>query len=306
VQMSRGIIMDWYIVADSSCDLYPEQVSARGAGIDPQAEAAIAIADDQLPEVGFDTVPFVITAGEHEFVDDVTLDTDAMLTAMEREPEASTTACPAPGVFAEMFTRGKKIICITISSRLSGCMESAELGRRVALEREPERQIAILDSCSTGPETALCIDMILRWIREGDGFEEVLAKAQAFLDKTRTTFALKSFHNLVKNGRMPKIVGLIAGALGVWGIGIGSDKGEIIIKGKARGASKAVKIILEDMFQRGYRGGRVLISHAHNPEFAERLAESIREHWKSAHVLMIPARGLDSFYAERGGVIIGY
>ena len=298
--------MEWFIAADSSCDLFPHQVSAKGAGIDPVAEQEVEASGISLPEIGFDTVPFVIRVGEVDFVDGDDLDTDEMLTAMESEREASSTACPSPGAFEELYARGDNVIAITISSHLSGCYESADIARRDVLERNPEKNLALLDSCATGPESALCIDMMIKWIREGLPFDEVVANAQAFLDETRTIFALNSFHNLVKNGRMPKIVGFLAGALGMWGIGIGSDRGEIIIKGKARGAAKAVKIIVEDMFQRGYNGGRVLISHAHNPQFAERVAEGIKAHWSNAHVLIIPTRGLDSFYAERGGVIIGY
>lgn len=296
--------MEWLIVADSACDLLPQSVSARGAGFDKEAEAQVD--GENLPDVGFDTVPFIIRVGDVDFVDGDDIDILDMLDAMEAEPEASTTACPAPGAFEELFERGEKVIAITISSRLSGCHDSALIARDAVLERHPGKQVAVLDSCATGPETALCIDLMLKCIREGDSFDEVVAKAQAFLNETRTIFALSSFHNLVKNGRMPKIVGLLAGKLGIWGIGIGSERGEIIIKGKARGASKAVKIIVEDMFQRGYNGGRVLISHVYNPEFAQRIARGIKEHWVSAQVHVIPARGLDSFYAERGGIIIGY
>lgn len=296
--------MEWFIAADSACDLYPEAVSAAGTGIDPQAQPPAECGS--LPDVGFDTVPFIIRVGNEDFIDGEFLDVGDMLDAMEAEPEASTTACPSPSAFEELFEQGDKVICITISSRLSGCYNSAAIARDEVLRRNPEKKVALLDSCATGPEIALCIDHMLACIRKGDSFEEVVAEAQAFLDETRTIFALSSFHNLVKNGRMPKLVGMLAGKLGFWGIGIGSDRGEIIVKGKTRGAAKAVKLIVEDMFQRGYSGGRVLVSHVQNPEFALRLAEGIKAHWASAQVNVIPARGLDSFYAERGGVIVGY
>lgn len=298
--------MKWYIVADSSCDLFPDDVTEAGARFAMSDGESQPSANDDPVDIGFGTVPFVMQVGGIDFVDDENIDVEDMLEAMENEREASSTACPSPGAFEEMFRRGDNVICITISSRLSGCFESADIARRSLLEVEPERNIAILDSCATGPESALCIDMMVRWIRQGLSFEEVIANAQAFLDETRTTFALKSFHNLVKNGRMLKLVGFLAGRLGVWGIGIGSERGEIVIKGKGRGSAKAVKIILDDMYQRGYSGGRVLISHAINHEFAEQLAQGIHNHWDSAEVHIIPARGLDAFYAERGGVIVGY
>ena len=297
--------MKWFIAADSSCDLFPSKYQGRGLGINPQAEDALEYPEN-APEIGFDTAAFTVHIGDADFVDDENLDVAEMLDAMEQEQEAASTACPAPGDWVEMFKRGEKVIAITISSRLSGSYESASVARQMVLEEDPQKQLYVVDSLATGPESALCIELMMKWIREGDNFEEVIAKAEAFLERTRTVFALSSFKNLVKNGRMPKIVGLLAGKLGVWGIGIGSDRGEIIIKGKARGAAKAIKVILDDMFQRGYSGGRVLISHSHNYEFAQRVGESIKRHWQSAIVDIIPCRGLDSFYAERGGIIIGY
>ena len=297
--------MEWFIAADSSCDLYPRNYTGAGLGINPEAEACLELPKN-APEIGFDTVPFTITAGSLDFVDNEDLNIGTMLDAMEAEQEAASTACPAPGDWLNLFNRAEKVIAITISSHLSGSYESACVARNMVLGDHPEKQVHIVDSLATGPEAALCIELMMKCIREGNNFEEVVAKAEAFLDRTRTVFALSSFKNLVKNGRMPKIVGLLAGKLGVWGIGIGSNHGDIIIKGKARGAAKAIKIILDDMFQRGYNGGRVLISHSQNLEFAQRVSENIKQHWQSAHVDIIPARGLDSFYAERGGIIIGY
>lgn len=297
--------MDWFIAADSSCDLFPSKFTDRGVGINPEVEAQNPV-DENAPIIGFDTAPFVIRVGETDYVDDENLDVNAMLTAMETEKELSSTACPSPAAWVELFDRSDRVIAITISNRLSGSYESACVAKSMVLEEHPEKQIAVVNTCSTGPETAMCIDLMTKCIRQGDSFEEVVAKAEAFVKEARVSFALCSFDNLVKNGRMPKLVGFLAGKLGVWGIGIGSDRGEIIIKGKARGAAKAIKIILEDMFQRGYSGGKVLISHSENFEFAQRVAASIKQHWDSAWVDIIPCRGLDSFYAERGGIIIGF
>ena len=41
--------------------------------------------------------------------------------------------------------------------------------------------------------------------------------------------ALSSYRNLTNHGRVSRLIGFIAGHLGFWGIGIGSDAGEIAI-----------------------------------------------------------------------------
>lgn len=278
--------MKWNIVTDSSCDLFP--------------------ADLQGGKVQISSVPFIISVGNRDFFDDETLNTAEMLDAMERCQQASHTSCPSPQGWIEQFEKADFCIAITISSRLSGSMNSATLAKEMVLERYPEKKIAVLDSHSTGPEIVICVERICDLIEAGADFEKIVSEAEALLRDTRIVFALSSFDNLVKNGRMSKIAGFVASKLGMWGIGIGSDEGTISIKGKTRGAAKAMTMLLEDMKERGYHGGKVIISHCHNLVFADRLQSKIKELWQDAKISIMPTRGLCSYYAERGGLIVSY
>lgn len=278
--------MRWNIVTDSSCDLPP--------------------VDGKDEDVRLSSVPFVISVGEREFIDDAALDTENMLEAMEQSREASHTSCPTPQSWAEEFEKADQCIAITISSQLSASMYSAQLARDMVLERCPEKKIAILDSCSTGPELAMCVERILEKIRAGWDFERVVRSAEAALKHTHISFALSSFDNLVKNGRMSRIAGFIARKLSMWGIGVGSEEGAIDIKGKTRGSRSALSMLIDDMAERGFAGGRAVISHCQNLRLAETLREKIREFWPGCEVRILAARGLCSYYAERGGLILAY
>lgn len=278
--------MKWNIVMDSSCDLLPESI--------------------QNGEVQISSVPFIISVGKTDFVDDERLDTSAMLNAMEQCPEASHTSCPSPQGWIGQFEKADWSIAITISSKLSGSMNSAMLAKEMVLEQHPEKKIAVLDSRSTGPELALCVEEMKKQIESGADFESVVSHASALLRKTKVMFALSSFDNLVKNGRMSKIAGFVARKLGMWGIGIGSDEGTIAIKGKTRGPAKAISMLLESMKENGFAGGKVMISHCKNLDFAEKLKSKIQEVWKNCDVRILPTRGLCSYYAERGGLILSY
>ena len=99
-----------------------------------------------------------------------------------------------------------------------------------------------------------------------------------------TIFALSSFNNLVKNGRISKAAGFIAGKLGIWGIGIGSQEGEIIVKNKTRGVQNVIGSFLADMKEHAFAGGYVVISHCQNLELAAKLRDKIQETWHSAKV----------------------
>lgn len=279
--------MKFNIVADSSCDLKKKDIA-------------------KCEEYGFSTVPFSINVGEEVFVDDEELNTEVLLNAMENYSEASGSACPSPLMWAEEFKKAAHSVAITISGKLSGSFNSAIAGKEMVLSEDPKKKVIVLDSKSTGPEIALCIHKITEWIKNGDVIESINEKAQKFLENTKTAFALCSFDNLVKNGRMSKITGFVARKLGMWGIGIASNEGTIVMKGKSRGEGKALNLLIQDMKERGFCGGDVAISHCQNESMAEKLKNAIIESWENACVTILQTRGLDSYYAERKGIIIAF
>ena len=213
--------MNWNIITDSSCDLLPS-TSPDG-------------------RIQLTSVPFTIRIGERDFVDDEHLDTLEMLSAMEQERSAGHTSCPTPDAWLAQFEQADCAIAITISSQLSGSMNSALAARDMALEKDPDKKIVILDSLSTGPEVLLCVKEIERLIRHGLSFDDIAAHARDFLQKTKILFALSSFDNLIKNGRIHRLTGMLAKALGIWGIGSGSDEGKIAFESKARGAKRSYR-----------------------------------------------------------------
>lgn len=278
--------MKWNIVTDSSCDLFSE-VLHNG-------------------EIQISSVPFIIKVGEREFIDDETLNTTDVLEAMETYRQASHTSCPPAQTWFEQFEKADFNIAITISSKLSGSINSAVLAKEMVSERYPEKKVALVDSLSAGPEIVMCVQKICDLIKANTEFAEIVSEAKKYLYKSHVVFALSSFNNLVKNGRMSKIAGFVASKLGMWGIGVGSDEGTIAIKGKTRGTERALMMILEDMKERSFSGSKVVISHCHNLILAEKLQNKIREIWQNTEVLIMPTRGLCSYYAERGGLIVSY
>lgn len=278
--------MKWNIITDSSCDIFE--------------------LEEKYDNIEFSSVPFTISVGGENFVDDRNLDVNGMIDSMEACADASHTACPSPHAWCEQFEKEGNVIAITISSKLSGSYNSACAAREMVLEDHPEKKIAVIDSRSAGSELVLIVRKLCELIAEGSNFEQVVEKAELYLRHTHVVFALSSFDNLIKNGRMSKIVGFVAHKLGFWGIGIGSEQGTIEIKQKIRGSKKALDAIIEDMKERGFHCGQVVISHCSNAEFAESVKNAIQSVWDKAEIKIVHARGLCSYYAEKGGLIVGF
>ncbi len=277
--------MKWMIVTDSSCDLTSLKTESE--------------------EIGFDTVPFVMNIDGQEYVDDRNLEVPRMVDAMEKA-ERSRSACPSPSAWESLFQKADRIIALTISSRLSGSYNSAMVGKSMALEEHPEKKIEVIDSLSTGPKLVLQAQLAARMIRAQASFGEVVEGCRNLAASARTIFTLSSFHNLVQNGRVSKIAGFLAGRLGIRVIGVGTPEGEIQMKDLMRGEQRTLKKIVRDMEENGYRGADMAISHCMNEPMAQSLKEMILSRWQEAKVQILPTRGLDSYYAERSGLIICY
>ena len=278
--------MTWKIVADSGCDYR------------------------QLEKTAFDTefvsVPLKIQVADQVFVDDANLDIDKMMESMYATSEASKSACPSPDDYLRTFEGAKHIFVVTITGTLSGSHNSAQLAKNIYLEEHPDTQIHVIDSLSAGGEVDLIVEKINDLINQGLSFEEVVEVITTYQEKTKLLFVLAKVDNLVKNGRLSKLIGTVVGLLNIRMVGKASETGTLELLQKARGAKKSLQAAYEELIKAGYAGGRIVMAHRSNEKFCEQLSELLREKYPQADIKIIPTSGLCSFYAEEGGLLMGY
>ena len=113
-------------------------------------------------------------------------------------------------------------------------------------------------------------------------------------------------HNLAQNGRVSKLAATVAGVLGIRVVGQASAEGTLEMLGKCRGARRTLEFLLRTMERLGYRGGRVRIGHCQNEVLAQDLCSELLHLFPQADIKSYPLRGLCSYYAERGGIMLGF
>ena len=256
--------------------------------------------------VCFQSVPMTIRAGRRDFVDNEQLDTAAMLDFLASHNGPSGTACPGPENWMSAFEGADEIFVVCITGSLSGTWSSAMAARELYLQAHPDVKIHVFDSLSTGPEMLLLIEKLASLIREGKSFDEICAAGEEYLSSTHLLFILRSVHNLAQNGRVSKLVAGAIGILGIQILAVASEQGTIEPIEKCRGDKKARSALVQEMYERGYRGGKVRISHAQNSEAAIAIERALRERFPLADIKTRLCGGLCSYYAERGGVIVGF
>lgn len=279
--------MKWAIVTDSASDMACMKEELNG-------------------DVGFETVPLKLNAGDTEFIDDENLDVDAMMDALYNYNGKSGSAAPSPGAWKEAFEKADNIVAITISGTLSGSYSSAKAGLDMVLEEHPDKKVLLFDSKSTGGSMMLLANKAMELAKQGVDFETMSEEIEKYNSKLRILFVLENMDNLVKNGRVSKFEGGIAAILGIKVMGEGSKEGTLNVLKKARGKIQAYDKMLDTMFEKGYIGGKVIIGHCSNEQKAEYVKSKILEKYEKAKIEVLKLRGLDSYYAERGGIIMGF
>ena len=259
-----------------------------------------------LSGVDFESVPLKIITEEREYVDDKDLDVVEMLRDLKKYKGRSRSSCPNSEEYLNAFGESENVFCVTITSGLSGSCNAANAAAIQFKDSYPEKNIHVIDSLSTGPENALLIEKLRDLILEGGDFESVKAGIVEYHKHTRLIFALESMTNLANNGRVSHLKAKMAELLGIRAIGRASDVGTLEMICKSRGISGMVNDILTNMISDGYCGGRVKIHHANNLTAAQLLEAKIRDKFSSAKVDIGFTGGLCSFYAEEGGLLVGF
>ena len=278
--------MTWKIVTDSGCDLRS--------------------LESQSKELQFERVPLTLQIGTEIFRDDDGLDIDHMMATMYQSSKAATSSCPSPDAFFQAYKGVDNVIAVTITGTLSGSHNSARLAKNDLLEDYPNANIHVIDSLSASGEVDLIVLELERLINLGLSFEEVVERITAYQEKTRLIFVLAKVDNLVKNGRLNKLVGKVVGLLNIRMVGQASQEGTLELLQKARGQKKAVSALVEEIQKAGYKGGKVYIAHANNPKICEQISEKIKAIYPDAVIQTGITSGLCSFYAEDEGILMGY
>ena len=259
-----------------------------------------------LDSTPFAVAPLKIVTTDKEYTDDQNLNVSNMVDDLLSYKGRSSTSCPNTDEWLAAFGDAQYIFCVTITATLSGCYNAACAAKQIYEEQYPDRKVYVINTLSTGPEMKLIIEKISNLIEEGKNYKEICNEINLYINKTGLLFMLESMKNLANNGRVSHLTAKAAGLLGIRVIGKASNKGDLQPLDKVRGEQKSRCTIINRMREEGYWGGKVRIAHCQNPEFADTIKEALTKEFGNIDIDIYECRGLCSFYAEKGGVLIGF
>lgn len=259
-----------------------------------------------IQDISFESVPLKIMAGDKYYTDNSELDVKAMAEYMKSYSGRSSTSCPNVAEWTDAYGDADVVFAISITSNLSGSYAAALQAKKDYEEANPGKRVVLCDSLSTGPEMKIIIEHVISLMKDGADADTIENAVKEYTKHTHLLFSLESLRNLANNGRVSPAVAKIAGILGIRVVGRASDVGTLEQLHKCPGERKAVNAIYNEMKKEGYEGGKVRIDHCFNDGIADALCELIRADYPEADIVIGENRGLCCFYAELGGMLVGY
>lgn len=257
--------------------------------------------------IDFQSVPLKIITDVKEYVDDINLDVEIMVDELSAYKGRSGTACPGVGEWLDSFEGYDVIYCVTIISTLSGSYNAAMAAKQQYEEENPGKKVFVLDSYSAGAEMKLHLEKLKELALAGKDFDTVCREIQEYKkENTALIFSLESLHNLANNGRVSPVIAKIASLAGLRMVGDVSPEGQLHPTDKCRGEKKALSCIFRNMQNMGYKGGKLLIDHCYNEKAAQALKDCVMSVFPKADIRISKTGALCSFYAEKGGLMIGF
>lgn len=260
----------------------------------------------ELDGIGFGSAPLKIVTGEKEYVDEAALDVGEMVENLLQYNGRSSTSCPNPEDWIKTFGDAHTVYCVTITAALSGSYNSACMAKKLYEEEHPERRVYVINSYSTGPEMKLIVEKIKELVILGSEPDEIVKMTEEYMKSTGLLFMLQSMKNLANNGRVSHIKAKMAGILGIRALGKASDEGTLEMLEKARGENNSANALLMQLKKLGYKGGKVRIAHCLNEGLGIRIRDMILQEYGKVDYELYSCRGLCSFYAEKGGLLVGF
>lgn len=220
------------IISDGSCDL-PEELTR---------------------EKNIKVVPFYVSFDEMNYMKegvDISV-RDFYQQMVDRKGVYPKSSLPAMQDYVDAFLpyveKDIPIICICITTKFSGSMQSAMNAREIILEDHPEARIAVIDSTINTVLQGIYVLEAVRLRDAGTGYEEAIKRLEEIKSTGRIFFTVGDMEYLKHGGRIGKVASLAGGVLGIRPV-ITLKNGEIYPSGIGRGRNRTTRKSLDLLLQ---------------------------------------------------------
>lgn len=213
----------YHIISDGSCDLPPELAEEKNITVVP---FYVSFDDEHYQRE-------IVDIGIRDFY-------QQMVDNPKVYPKSSM---PSVQDFADAFLpfveAGTPVICICITTKFSGSLQSAMNAKEMVLEEHPDAQIAVIDSTVDTVLQGLYVLEAVRLRDNGVNFEDSVKRLEEIKSTGRIFFTVGDIEYLKHGGRIGKVASVAGTVLGIRPV-ITLKQGEIFASGVGRSRKSTV------------------------------------------------------------------
>lgn len=196
---------------------------------------------EQLELTGIEVVRLHVNFGGEDFVDGVDITPEGFYERLIESDALPTTSQAAPADFAEAFERltanGDELVCLTISSKLSGTYQSAMIAAA-----DFEGRVRVVDTLNVALGAQILARYALRLASGGRGMDEVADELERVKGRVHIIALLDTLEYLKRGGRISAAAAAVGGAFSIKPV-ITIRDGAVAVIGKARGSKNGENLL---------------------------------------------------------------
>jgi DegV family protein with EDD domain len=235
--------------------------------------------------------PLPISAGGKIYLDWVDITPSQAYQLFLKDPDSFQAAGASPGSFIDAYRqaakRAENILCITVSTGLSGANEAALKAREYIGKELPRLSIEVLDSRTATAAEGFIALAAAKASAAGKSLAEVLEVAKEMRDRVTWVVFLDTLKHVYRTGRIPKAAARAGSMLNIKPIltmspttsGVIRFTGAALTKGGA--IERMIKIVKGKV---GQSPVHIVVMHAYALDDAEKIKERVASAFNCAEL----------------------
>jgi DegV family protein with EDD domain len=265
---------------------------------------------EMVAEYGIRIVPANIYYRDKVYRDMVDITPSEAYELFLDDPKRWTTSPPSPIEFIEAYReiskQTKNILCVTISSKLSGIYNVARGAEEQVEAESPGITIEVIDSGMAVTAEGLVTLAAARAANEGRSLAEVIKAAEEMRDKVNFAFLLDTVRYIYRTGRIPKVVARAGSILNIKPI-LTTSSGVVRLVGVVRSKERGIDRLLRMMEDKvGQNPVHVAVTHAYAQEEAEGLKERVSDEFNCVELWLSEFSPLLGYACGTGTLGLAY
>lgn len=267
-----------------------KQISRIRRPVAVVTDSATALSKEMAEQSGLFIAPMEITIGGHSYADDDSDFKGNFYDLLRLSKTTPKTSAPRPSSWLKQFSTASKIadsiVCITLSSKVSASYDSAMVAAELALEKQPDTPIKIIDSETAAGSEALIALAAGRMAKNGQSTKDVESSAHYVKKRVRLLAYLDTLEYVWRSGRVPRVAVWATSLLNVKPV-MEFSRGKVGNFGKPRSRRKAMELIRNEMGKSiGALPAHIAVMHADAEEEANRLHQMIKGEFNCAELFI--------------------